>query len=138
MGTNYYLHSEPCDKCGRADEAKHIGKSSGGWCFALHVYPDEGIRDLPDWEDRWKLGTIRNEYGEAVTPDEMLVVITARFGSKEWPARDPDRMDLNEEALHTSNYSERGPAGLLRARRDRKRVIGHGPGTWDLIVGDFS
>ena len=42
MGTNYYLHrprTNECEHCGRADEAPplHIGKSSSGWCFSLHV-----------------------------------------------------------------------------------------------------
>lgn len=38
MGTNYYLHSQdPCEHCGRSYPELHIGKSSAGWVFALHV-----------------------------------------------------------------------------------------------------
>ena len=38
MGTNYYWQeSEPCAACGRGYEQVHVGKSSAGWCFSLHV-----------------------------------------------------------------------------------------------------
>ena len=40
MGTNYYLETDACDKCGRGDGPLHIGNSSAGWCFALHVGED--------------------------------------------------------------------------------------------------
>ena len=54
MGTNYYLHEPPtnkCEHCGRQDEKEplHIGKSSVGWVFALHIIPEMGIEDLEDW-----------------------------------------------------------------------------------------
>jgi len=38
LGTNYYWQeSEPCAACGRGYEQVHVGKSSAGWCFSLHV-----------------------------------------------------------------------------------------------------
>ena len=41
MGTNYYLHKKPpCEACGHEPAPLHIGKSSGGWCFSLHVIPE--------------------------------------------------------------------------------------------------
>ena len=46
MGTNYYLSSKPCSCCGRKDSQRHIGKSSAGWVFALHVYPDQAKGEL--------------------------------------------------------------------------------------------
>lgn len=50
MGTNYYLHTKPdCECCGRGFEPLHIGKSSGGWCFSLHVMPEDNINTLDDW-----------------------------------------------------------------------------------------
>lgn len=110
MGTNYYHHkAAPCPTCGHQDEPRHIGKSSGGWVFALHVYPEQGISDLPDWQREWATGTIKNEYGDTLTPQEMLSRITER--SKEW---------------------------LRRDRIDGRHCVGHGSGTWDLIVGEFS
>jgi len=86
MGTNYYLQkkSGTCQTCGHCSEdPKHIGKSSGGWCFSLHVYPEENITTV----------TIVNEYGETISP---------------------------------------------RHRVDGKHCVGHGEGTWDYIIGEFS
>lgn len=138
MGTNFYLHKNVCSHCERSDPPKHIGKSSGGWTFALHVYPEEGIRDLSDWiplfEDV-KVNVIKNEYGQKLTADEMRVTIIERS----W--KSPDGVPIGYdswESFYDSNHSEPGPSGLMRAKIDKRRVIGHGDGTWDLIVGEFS
>ena len=54
MGTNYYLYQKPdCECCGRPFEPLHIGKSSAGWCFALHIMPEDGISTLLDWCALW-------------------------------------------------------------------------------------
>ena len=110
MGTNYYLQKE-CPECGHRYRA-HIGKSSGGWCFSLHVDPENDIRDIDDWEalcekDGWQ---IVNEYGEKKAWMELYLCIT-----------------------------DRGcVGGLLRHPIDGTHCIGHGSGTWDLITGEFS
>lgn len=78
MGTNYYLHENICSHCGRGDEPLHIGKSSAGWCFALHVIPERGLNSLEDWEKKFEKGTILNEYGNPTSPEEMLRIITER------------------------------------------------------------
>lgn len=128
MGTNYYLKTNKCEHCGRADEPVHIGKSSGGWCFSLHVIPEDGINSLADWEARWPTGVIENEYGETITPEEMRKIITERSREKPvaWRAFDYDQ-----------SHAEPGPANLLRHRLGRY-CVGHGEGTWDLIPGCFS
>jgi hypothetical protein len=38
MSTNYYLH----EYVSTDPKILHIGKSSGGWCFSLHVV-EEGV-----------------------------------------------------------------------------------------------
>ena len=130
MGTNYYHHeTPPCETCRREDEPRHVGKSSAGWCFSLHVYPDEGIRDLPDWQARWARGLLRDEYGRPVTPEDMLAVITIRFGYAGTPAPDPTWL--------RQNHAVAGPHSLARYRID-DRCIGHGDGPYDLMVGEFS
>lgn len=134
MGTNYYwvkLKSEPCSHCGRFDqeEERHIGKSSAGWCFSLHVYPAEGINTLEDWEKLMGQpgSLIRDEYGGTVSVDEML----SRIRDRKWDRRKPTVMELIQ------NDAEAGPNGLLRHRMDGY-CVGHGEGTWDYIDGDFS
>ena len=96
MGTNFFLHEQKpkqCPTCGHTPnyEPLHIGKSSMGWCFSLHVIPEEGINTLEDWTMRWsKTGTIiKNEYGEQLTPFEMHDYITNRKGrANAWSASD--------------------------------------------------
>lgn len=114
MSTNYYLFNKPdCECCGRPFEPLHIGKSSGGWCFTLHVMPNDNIHTLDDWRELWSQpgAFIRNENGEKVPIADMEHIITKR----EW----------------------RGQP-LLRHTIDGVHCIGHGPGTWDYIVGEFS
>lgn len=114
MGTNYYLHTKPdCECCGRDFPPMHIGKSSGGWCFSLHVMPEDNINTLEDWRELWRQpeSFIRNEYSEKVPIEEMEKIIT--------------------------NRSYRG--GIpLRHELDKRHCVGHGSGTWDYIIGDFS
>ena len=139
MGTNYYLHEDVCHHCGRSDDLLHIGKSSGGWCFALHVIPEEGLNSLGDWADRLgrvdgESAKIKNEYGDELLPSNMMAIITERkcTGSKDLIWYD------SEDDFHRRNHSERGPNGLIRRCVDGEHCIAHGAGTWDLIKGDFS
>lgn len=141
MGTNYYLHQKPdCECCGRSFEPLHIGKSSGGWCFALHVVPEDGINTLDDWRNLWAApgAYIRNEYGDHVSIADMELTITGRCGEEDW---DDPRWWVgfyrSEHDFHASNHSERGPHGLLR-HRIGSHCKAHGEGTWDCIVGEFS
>lgn len=110
MGTNYYLEEKSsCECCGRGYESLHIGKSSMGWNFSLHIIEGE-IETLDQWKDRWSKEGVRivNEYGDTLTPDEMLDKITNRSH----------------------------PRGLLR--HEGRHVAGYGEGTWDYIRGEFS
>ena len=127
MGTNYYHRTILCDKCGHYVK-KHIGKSSGGWCFGLHVYPDEHINDLQEWEFLWQTGEIFDEYGEKITPAEMKSIITERG----WKGSGLDKTWFSQ------NSAEPGPNGLARSKIDGHHCIGNGAGTWDLVVGNFS
>lgn len=130
MGTNYYVTVDnPCKYCGRGGENLHIGKSSIGWCFSLHVIPERGLNDLPDWEKFWRGKIITNEYGEKINKKTMLDIITKRGQIDNYRQRDA--------SFHRDNHSEDGPNGLVRSRIG-SNCIGHGKGTWDLISGEFS
>ena len=133
MGTNYYLYeTPPCKECGRPYEPKHIGKSSAGWYFSLHVIPEEGINELEDWKKLWnhKGAIIKDEYGTTFDKTIIEKEITER-GIFEGPSKESKRW-LAE------NSAENCPNGLSRARIDGRHCIGHGKGTWDLIIGEFS
>lgn len=85
MGTNYYWHESgerTCSHCKQATPNLHIGKSSMGWTFSLHIHPDEGIYNLDHWRAKWASGLIVDEYGDTVTPEAMLACITERGGGK--------------------------------------------------------
>lgn len=130
MGTNYYLHSDICPHCGRGDDEIHIGKSSAGWCFSLHVYPDNGINSLDDWKAKFDTpnSKIFNEYGDKVDVVDMLRNITERT----WDRAQED------DGWYALNHAQRGPNNLSRHAIDGRHCIGHGDGTYDFVVGDFS
>jgi len=147
MGTNFYWKQEekpPCECCQRPfiQETIHIGKSSLGWCFSLHV-TDE-IKSLDDWKKVWetKPGFIEDEYGDRISVEEMLDRITNREGKNEFnkPLKDPFNHYFSWDHFHQRNYSQPGPKGLLRHKVNDppNHCVGHGEGTWDLITGYFS
>lgn len=132
MGTNYYWTSALGDEI-------HIGKSSVGWCFTLHVVPERGITDLKQWTRLFREpgSCIKDEYQRPVTAEEMLEEITLRMGRITKDAQPPDGQTWGQ--FHDKNFSQFGPNGLLRFRiSDRCHCIGHGDGTWDLLTGEFS
>ena len=129
MGTNYYFITE--DKRFFENGRLHIGKSSAGWVFSLHVYPEKDISSLNDWKKLWKdvEGYIQDEYGRGVSTRKMYNIIIERS----WPRNIPITEDFLKE-----NDATKGPNGLVRHKIDGGHCIGHGPGTWDYIIGDFS
>jgi len=139
MGTNYYLHTNVCQHCGRGEESKHIGKSSAGWCFSLHVIPWDGINDLADWLPLLNNpeNVIRDEYGETIAPAEMVKRIAERSGkprSGQWWRP----YYQSEDEFYERNHAEPGPSNLLRHQIDGRHCVKHGEGTWDCCVGEFS
>lgn len=133
MGTNYYLEGEKCAHCGQELQEKprrHIGKSSAGWAFGLHIIPEDGINDLWDWVTLWEKpgAKIVDEYGDEVTPYEMLKNVVLR-------RREPTPHDRPFD--HAVNESEATFNGLIRARAGR-HCSGHGHATWSKYTGEFS
>ena len=144
MGTNYYMVKgewEDLDEpiASMVVESPtplriHIGKSSGGWCFSLHVMPEMGISTYEDWKnlivdlmlDGWR---IEDEYHDEISPEELHKVITDRRGS----------CPMTEDQLNIYGPdAEIGPNNLARSRSDGSHCIGHGEGTWSYIIGYFS
>lgn len=148
MGTNYYatIRRDICGHCGRADEKTlHIGKSSGGWCFALHVIPEENLNSLNDWKNLLSSQevevAIRDEYGAFHTLEDLLNKITNRVWQHDWESHNWSGYS-GEAEFHARNYSQRGPNNLLRHEITKETrptsCIGHGEGTWDYLTGEFS
>lgn len=137
MGTNYYYIKDPCAHCGRGSETLHIGKSSFGWCFSLHIIPDEGITSLEDWKEIWPQGRIENEYGEAQTPEEMLAVIMDRKREDpvDWTRAHSDARTLSD-FLNENGATIDEKYNLLRHRLSGY-CIANGDGPYDLFPGDF-
>lgn len=110
---------------------RHIGKSTNGWVFSLHIYPEEGIKTFTDWllllKDPAKV--IVDDRGREVSVEEMVRVITERQGDQE------TRSVLFD---YSRNRAEPGPHNLVRRRIDYMLCVGHGEGTYDYLVGDFS
>lgn len=73
MGTNYYLMSNPCDKCGHIEERIHIGKLSS-WGFIFHEIKE--LSTVSDWIRFLRLKTetfdthrIIDEYNRGLSVD---------------------------------------------------------------------
>lgn len=145
MSINYYLITElvVCPTCNHAksEPRLHIGKSSGGWCFSLRVYPEKGIHDLVDWMEIFSGITdhsgscIENEYGARTSPIEMISTIVCRKTGAKWDQIPFGYSDWKN--FHALNHSEQGPDGLLRHKVDG-HCVRHGSGTWDCMVGEFT
>ncbi len=132
MGKNYYLErGKPCSKCGRGEAELHIGKSSGGWYFALHVIPELGLDTLHDWKKFWKGKQITNQCGTKISKKKMLDIICNRkyHGTL---------AHQRTQEFYCMNNAELGLNGLLRSKIDGHHCTGHSVGTWDYIEGEFS
>lgn len=140
MGTNFYFKQ----KENITGEGIHIGKSSGGWCFSLHVLPEMGINTLDDWKRYFAIegSTIVDEYGVIHSVEEML----DRIENRGWNHRTTEE-DIKNNAFMSSyknladfyerNHAIEGPNNLLRHKVDGSHCVGNGEGTWDYIQGEF-
>jgi len=155
MGTNYYLIKPSellCNKCGHDPDVQsiHIGKSSFGWCFGLHIIPELNIFSLDDWKREWsKDGVyIQNEYKEKISTEEMLKIITDRGNGRyckienKEEARKEEPISSIFKSLKIIKKQKikniKIDSGLMRHSIDGSFCTGHGEGPWDYLVGDYS
>ena len=135
MGLNYYvLESTVCPSCGETIQPKdptkalHIGKSDVGWCFKLHVIPELGLHTFEDWQAYLQDRNILDDYGRPIPLQQLIKAITER---------DTEFARCWSEAEYKALKAEKGPRGLARCTVDHQKCIGHGEGTWDLLIGHF-
>lgn len=142
MGINYYVKSPEnpkCECCGHQEpsEDKHIGKSSYGWNFALHVYPEEGINDLDDWIPILKDSEIVDESDCSISFEQLMDTITKRKRTSEanpWNKNDNITKTYKELITNDIILTEKGLARMKLS----SFCIKHGQGTWDCFIGSFS
>jgi len=139
MGTNYYVEMEIGDACPvckhreTVTEELHIGKSSLGWCFALHSIPEKGLTNLHNWLVYLKDKIIKDEYGSIHMLDEFKKVVLDRKREELWDHAPVGYASWPD--FHRLNHSENGPCGMIR----HKRNAGHGgEEPWDMCEGEFS
>jgi hypothetical protein len=125
MGTNYYLHSDTCDHCGRGDEPLHIGKSRRLFHAPIVGWSDDGepVRYPTSWAD-WKVeilkaeaagGGVFDEYGEELDALAFIADVEAvdPLARAAWFEGEKDRRGgivppdewLDDEGFH---FSARG------------------------------
>jgi len=141
MGTNFYACKNVCEYCGIEESQSHIGKSSMGWCFSLHVIPEEGINTLGDWKTYLSKENviIKNECDDIITFEQMIDYIENRHGGDRILGEgDPPYGYKSWRIFFDQNHAEIGPRNLLRHLVDGKHCVGHGEGTFDYITGEFS
>lgn len=124
----------------------HIGKSSYGWHFSLCGYRELGINSLDDWKKLFDDPsiTIEDEYGDVISKEEMLSIITERYSRNNRNTEEDEQkyIDfLNSNDLYLKlgkqyrdydeflyeNSASRGYNGLLR--HNGAEDTG---GTWDM------
>ena len=138
MGTNYYWKWNPCSCCGLSKEELHIGKSSGGWAFSLHVANPEKLwekeQGLPETLAGWialftandDAGGIYDEYGYKIGFNELMDTIGRRppIPKENWGNQRMDKYSVFDPNI-----------GLWRHTYNAKIVKGE---TFDLCYGEFS
>jgi hypothetical protein len=149
MGTNYYVKTKRkvVYKGFDVSEILHVGKSSCGWYFALHIIPELGINTLQDWIPYLMGGEIHNEYGEYI-PYAVMMDTILRNGD---PALGHWGMSVDtEHEPHTlkdnicscpTYYGENGLLYAIDDTHNFKRVLPIPTdikGLYTYTIGDFS
>ena len=140
MSTEYYLNINVCACCGNAKEQLLIGTGSSGWYFALVSYSNENMpKILADWDELFsKPGNeIRNEYGDALSREDMLSIIkngSSDTSPEERFAGGITSKYISLDAYLKLNQAEIGSRNLLMRKID-DYCIAHGPDDlpYDLV-----
>jgi len=123
MGTNYYAQWDSCKHCKRADEYDrfHVGKSSWGWMFSLHVIEQR------DWDD--------DKYGmEAPQDYEGWLKFLTHSNVRVFDEYSQEM----DGALFMDQVVANRQGDLQRHSLDGKYYTANGKGTWDMCRGEYS
>lgn len=142
MSTNYYIQFEnnPFEELFNC--IIHFGKSSCGWHFTLHVYPEKNINNFEDWLNviNKHPNKIKDEYNAIISFEELVDVICNRSGEESIP----DVIDMtmflgkhiSKEEYLVMNHAKIGKNNLLQ--HIGENCIGtHDKFPIDYIIGEF-
>lgn len=141
MGTNYYAYKNICSCCNREEERLHIGKSSMGWCFAIHIIPEEGINTWGDWKEFFKSPdheiVVKDEYGTKITLEELFTTVEKRRGEPR------DDTPLSDFYADWEQFDEENNCDFDEEYNLLRHKVGwfckkNGPGPYDYMDGEFS
>jgi len=142
MSTNFYVADVVrCQECGHAVHNGikfHIGKSSAGWAFSLHVIPEKHLNTWGEWKaflDKPGMAII-DEDGAKWSLDEFVMIVENRIGKYGDLEHVPPGYDTWWD-FYEINQCEIDANGLLR-HKVGEFCSGHGKGSWDYVTGDFS
>ena len=127
FNNTYYMNLEDLNK--NYYLTYHIGKSSAGWRFLLQIYPKQDINSLEDWKKLMKDGTIFDEYGEEISQEEMLKIITHKEPSE-------NLKEQTSTTMHNEKYEVRN--GLIVHSLGYGIVDNSAKETYDVCERDFS
>ena len=136
MGTNYYAVETGQKKL-------HVGKSSGGWCFSLHIVPEQGFKTWSAWKKFLSKATVEitDEYGQTHSFEDFVATVENRSWGNDFEAQIPASVSYwypSWDVFFARNCAKPGPNGLLRHLVDGRHCVGNGRGTYDYLVGEFS
>ena len=157
MGTNYYLLNPPPKYQLEGARDLHIGKSSMGWAFSLHVDPVIGLDGWEEWEEvlERKKSKIVDEYERPVAFMELRDYILNRPAQPKLTdkAFQPPRGDnasklmmwsivwgsyKNADDFLRKNHAWQDHNGLLRHEVDGRHCIWNSVAyTFDAVTGVF-
>jgi len=108
MGTNYYIHLNTCNLCGRSDPEIHLGKSSFGWSFALQANEFTMYKNWEEMKEWLKGKEIKDEYGDTISVKGFIRMVEGLKKVKDpenvdWGSRPP--VEIDGYRFHTTEFS---------------------------------
>ena len=118
-------------RCNPVIGGLHIGKSSYGWIFGLHVFPDLGLNTYEDWEKLLPYGKIRDEYMEPHTCYQFVEMLYDKVNrAKKQPPREENTLSPNDSFVC--------PESNLFRRKGHDFIVNNTHPLCDYLTGYFS
>lgn len=93
MGTNYYIHNNKCQICGRYEEI-HLGKSSSGWQFSFQYNDGKFYKNVNEMKKWLKNKQIYDEYDKKISYDDFWKMVNEKQKNINHAQRHPSENDF--------------------------------------------